>query len=149
MAGNDQQSVDLGISKQTLRDIIITGNAQTLVEHAKSIGDKLGKTLTTNQIRAIFGTVRQIEMDWDDVAGQARQERAQRQLILLQPKMAYRASKEGRGGRGLQALTNVLSDSIDLVMDDKVPPAEKRERFGRFVDFFEAILAYHTVAGGR
>jgi CRISPR-associated protein Csm2 len=36
----------------------------------------------------------------------------------------------------------VLSDAIDLVGRD-------RERFGHFVEFFEAILAYHRFYGGK
>jgi CRISPR-associated protein Csm2 len=145
----DNPPLELGVSGNALRQIIVDGNTQELVAQAEVIGDKLGKELTTNQIRAIFGTVRQIEMDWDDVAGMARQTQAQRQLILLKPKMAYRASREGRSGRGVQALAEVLSDSIDLVVDQKADNAEQKARFGRFVDFFEAILAYHAVAGGR
>ena len=54
--------------------------------------------------------------------------------------MVYQAARE-RGG-GVKELTNVLTPAIDLV-------GENRNRFQNFVDFFEAILAYHTAAGGR
>jgi len=54
--------------------------------------------------------------------------------------MAYRARKER--GQAVGQLVSVLSPAIDLVGDD-------RERFERFVEFFEAILAYHKAHGGN
>ena len=39
-------------------------------------------------------------------------------------------------------LKQVLTQAIDLVGRD-------RARFTRFVEFFEAIMAYHKAAGGR
>jgi CRISPR-associated protein Csm2 len=149
MARNRSGGIDLGITSQALRQIIVEDNAQVLVESAEKIGFKLGRDLTTNQIRAIFGTVRQIEMNWDEAASDEKQRQAQRDLVLLKPKMLYRASKEGYRGKGLQALAPVLSEAIDFVTDERVTPGEKRLRFGRFAEFFEAILAYHKVAGGN
>ena len=138
----------LNVSHDDLRRIIVEGDGQTLVANAHEIGAKLGKNLTTNQIRAIFGTVRQIEMNWSETAPANKQRQAQRDLVLLKPKMAYRASREGYRGRGLQALADTLSQAIDLVTDAD-GQTDARVRFGYFVDFFEAILAYHKVAGGR
>jgi CRISPR type III-A-associated protein Csm2 len=62
--------------------------------------------------------------------------------------MKYRASREDRRGRGLDELAEVLGDSIDLVFRGE-NDATKRQRFGFLVEFFEAILAYHAVAGGK
>ncbi|HEY86012.1 MAG TPA: type III-A CRISPR-associated protein Csm2, partial [Chloroflexi bacterium] len=92
--------------------------------------------LTTNQIRAIFGEVRRIEGDW-----KIDPKRANKNLILLKPKMAYRAKKEQRS-RGVGELVSVLDPAINLV-------AGKQKNFTRFVEFFEAILAYHKAAGGN
>jgi len=119
-------------------ETIITdpGGAQVLVEYAEEIGKTLARQLATSQIRAIFGEVRRIEGEWKI---DERKEKAKRQLILLKPKMAYRARKER--GRGVQDLVDVLTPSIDLVKGD--------EDFTRFVDFFEAILAYHKAYGGN
>ena len=69
-----------------------------------------------------------------------------RKLILLKPKMAYRARRER--GRGVEELTNVLDPAIDLVMGG-ADLKTQQERFHRFVEFFEAILAYHKAAGGN
>ena len=124
-------------SPQELETIIRnpTG-AETLVSYANQIGKALAEQrLTTNQIRAIFGEVRRIEGDW-----KSNQERANRSLILLKPKMAYRARRES--GQGVKNLVSVLDPAIDLVGGDE-------KNFTRFVDFLEAILAYHKAYGGN
>ncbi len=123
-------------SEQDLKKIITDpGGAETLVRCAESIGKALARQLTTNQIRAIFGEVRRIEGEW-----KTNSQRASRNLILLKPKMAYRAKKER--GRGVDDLVSVLSPAIDYVQG-------KGDNFTRFVDFFEAILAYHKAGGGN
>ncbi len=110
--------------------------AKTMVTWADRIGEALaGQKLTTSQIRAIFGEVRRIEGDW-----KTNPTRANRSLILLKPKMAYRAEKER--GKGVENLVSVLSPAIDHVQGNS-------DNFTRFVDFFEAILAYHRAHGGR
>ncbi len=116
--------------------------AELLVKCANEIGESLAKQpkhkqLSTSQIRAIFGEVRRIEGEWKNPE---RAKLAARQLTLLKPKMAYRAKKEKNVS--VQNLVDVLSPAIDLV--DK-----NQENFTRFVDFFEAILAYHKAHGGN
>ena len=148
MAYNQSRiQMDLNVSTDTLKRIIVTGDAESLVKSAESVGTILGRNLKTNQIRAIFGTVRQIEMNWDDKADVDKRQQAQRDLVLLKPKMAYQAKRDGYKGKGLFALSEVLSEAIDLVMQGDA--AGQRQRFSYFVDYFEAILAYHKVAGGN
>ncbi len=124
------------LTQDRLKAIITDENsAETLVKCADEIGKSLaGQRLTTNQIRAIFGEVRRIEGDWKTNAN-----RASRNLILLKPKMAYRARKER--GKAVGDLVSVLSPAIDHV-------GVSYENFTRFTDFFEAILAYHKASGG-
>lgn len=128
------------LSPEDYRRIIVDGDAQVLTSHAETIGTSLARQLTTSQIRNVFGTVRQIEMSWTPRATEKDQKYAARQLILLKPKLAYQARRER--GKGVQELANVLMPAIDLVGED-------RGHFQNFVDFFEAILAYHTAAGGQ
>lgn len=127
-----------------LQAIIVGGDAKVTVEEAQALGESLARQLTTNQIRNIFGTVRRIEMNWPEEARTdaevQRAARAQRELLLLKPKMAYQAKRER--GQGVALLTKVLSEAIDLVDND-------RTKFKHFVDFFEAILAYHKAFGGN
>jgi CRISPR-associated protein Csm2 len=138
--GGSNWSADL--SQQDHQQIIVEGNAKLLTEKAKQIGTGLAKELqlTTAQIRNVFGTVRQIEMTWGLRATEQQRQAAARQLILLKPKLEYQAKRERSKGRGVEELANVLIPAIDMVGDD-------RGRFQNFVDFFEAILAYHTAAG--
>jgi len=126
-------------SESELRAIIQEGDTKLLVQWAEEIGKTLARQLTTSQIRNIFGTVRQIEMSWSPQATEREQQWAARQFMLLKPKLAYQAKRER--GRGVEQLAKVLTPAIDMVGED-------RERFQRFVDFFEAILAYHTAYGG-
>ena len=136
----------MSISKTTLQTIITDPNgAETLVKEADKLGKELAKNrLTTNQIRALFGEVRQIEAQWQ--MGNAQRQKAERRLILLKPKMAYRAKRER--GRCVKELVAVLDPAIDLVIKTK-DEKEKHENFQRFVEFFEAILAYHKAHGGN
>lgn len=127
------------VSSVALNNIVANGDAKTLVEEAEKFAKSVGSQLTTSQVRAIFGSVRQIEFNYG--------EDAQRRLILLKPKMQYRASREGRRGGALKALADTLCEAIDIVT--AVDGKTQRKRFGYFVEFFEAILAYHKVAGGK
>jgi CRISPR-associated protein Csm2 len=125
-------------TNEQLKTIIThPGDAQVLVGCADAIGKALARQLTTNQIRAIFGEVRRIEGEWKNPQ---RAKQASQSLVLLKPKMAYRAKRER--GKGVEDLVSVLSPAIDYV-------GESRDNFTRFVEFFEAILAYHKAYGGN
>lgn len=131
----DRQDTFRATSAEDLRRIIgDAGSAELLVKEADRLGSAL-RQLTTSQIRSLFGEVRSIEAQWTQ-----NPQRARRRLRLLQPKMAYRAKKER--GQAVGNLVSVLSPAIDLVGED-------HERFQRFVEFFEAILAYHKAYGGN
>ena len=138
------------ISASTLNAVITKSDlasTKLLVEQAEALGKQLkNSNLTTSQIRALFGEVRQIQAQLSSIdLSVVNHERALRKLILLKPKMAYRARRER--GRGVEELTNVLDPAIDLVVGGADPKTQE-QRFQRFVDFFEAILAYHRAAGG-
>lgn len=134
------------MDEATLRQIIVDGDPEQMVGIGEQLGHDLatGLRLSTNQIRNIFGTVRRIEMNWpadpQDATEKKAAAQAYRELQLLKPKMAYQAKRES--GRGVDALVKVLTQAIDLVGDD-------RDNFQNFVDFFEAVLAYHKAHGGR
>jgi len=132
------------VSEESLRAIIVDGDAEATVRVAEELGQSLARKLSTSQIRNIFGTVRRIEMTWPEepegTEEKKEAEQARRELLLLKPKMAYQAKRER--GRGVQTLVDVLSEAIDLVEGE-------RQRFQHFVDFFEAVLAYHKAHGGN
>ena len=127
------------LSSSDCKRIIIEGDAKVLTACAQTIGTGLAGQLTASQIRNVFGTVRQIETIWGRRTTPVQQAQAARQLILLKPKLAYQAKR--LRSRGMEELVRVLVPAIDLVGD-------RREHFQNFVDFFEAIVAYHVAAGG-
>lgn len=127
------------ISPEDARAIIVDGNTDLLIKRAKEIGGALKDArLSMAQIRGVFGTVRRIEMRWTDEAPEEIRQQAIRQLLLLQPKLEYQAQRQ----KEVRGLKDVLIPAIQQIHGN-------RERFGRFVEFFEAILAYHVAAGGR
>jgi CRISPR-associated protein Csm2 len=128
------------LSPQDYQKIIVEGDAKAVTDRAEDIGTSLARQLTTSQIRSVFGTVRQIEMNWGPRATEQQRKHAARQLLLLKPKLAYQAKRQR--GKGVEELAGILTPAIDLVGED-------RQRFQNFMDFFEAILAYHTAAGGQ
>lgn len=132
------------ISANDLQQVILYGNAETLINTAQRFGSELKDDgLTTSQIRNIFGEVRQIEADWQGVESDNAKS-SMRRLLLLKPRMAYQRARE----RKTESLMIVLTDAIDLVAKS-TEPQQQYNSFRHFVEFFEAILAYHTAAGGK
>jgi len=127
-------------------EAIINGDVEKLVSLADRIGKGLARDLTTSQVRNFFGIVRRIESTVEEARRKAAgtetfrlPDDAYRQLMLLKPKMAYQSR---RTGWGVKKLSEILTPAIDHVGRDA-------GRFKNFVDFFEAILAYHKAYGGR
>lgn len=148
-------SDSINFDDQTLHNIIVPGvvsddeSAKLLVKWADILGAFLAENLTTSQIRAIFGEVRQIQgqLRVSQVSndGTSNLEKPWTRLRLLIPKMQYRKEKEK--GEGVKNLVKVLEPAVKLVVDGD--PSKRAERFERFVNFFEAILAYHKAYGGN
>lgn len=123
---------------QTIMTADPTG--QQLVQFAQTTAERLVKDqLTRGQIRNIFTEVRKIESLWE-----VEQEKALRRLVMLKPKMDYQTSRIPQ----VKRLKEVLSDAIDEVVKGK-DNKDRDERFKRFMNLFEAILAYHRAKGGR
>jgi CRISPR-associated protein Csm2 len=108
--------------------IIQQGDADTLISRAAELGNQAAQEdLSKSQIRNIYSMVKQYQAD----GGYARNAR---QIKLLIPKLSYAAAKESR----LKQLANELMEAISLINGP--------EAFDHFVDFFEAIVAYHYAA---
>lgn len=101
-------------------------HAKDLVSDAESLARELRGDLKSAQIRKIYGTVKSLEMEFQDES-QFNLDR----IILLRPKFAYAANKKSE----VRPLQQVLDACLRKI--------EERKDFTRFVDFFEAILAYH------
>jgi CRISPR-associated protein Csm2 len=107
------------------------------IKFAEEFGRYLkNNMLTTSQIRNIFGEIKRIQM-----AGIKENQTA---FLLLKPKMAYAVARDGK--RGLDQLTKVVNKAFDSVA---IETDKAENHYQNFVDFFEAILAYHKAAGGK
>lgn len=122
------------ITSMDIRKIIICDDSvDILIDRADKLGSGLRALgLGSTQVRNIFSTVRQIEMIWKP--DKDTDERALRKLKLLKPKLVYQTKRNQQ----TKYLADVLSLAIGHVKD--------RTHFTRFMDFFEAIVAYHVAA---
>ena len=112
---------------------IIEKGGEPLVTAAEDLGRKLkNRGLKTAQIRKVYGAVKKIQMS--DVFND---EFNQNELIMLKPKLAYAAARKPE----VEDLKNTLTQAINEV--------DNSDKFKNFVDFFEAILAYHRAYGGE
>ena len=128
-------------AKQEVRRIVEQDDPLAMVSLAATHGKLLHEqALKSSQIRPIFGMARAIEGMW--VSDPAR---AYRELLKLRPKLAYQAQ---RIPEGMPELRDLLDPGISAVGDGK-GDKERAERFQRFLDYFEAVLAYHRAAGGK
>lgn len=132
---------------QTIMTSDATG--QQLVAFAERTAEQLVKNqLTRGQVRNIFTEVRKIEALWDAEGVNEPDKRdynkALRRLMMLKPKMDYQTSRIPQ----VELLKKVLSEAIDEVQKGATND-DKTERFKRFMNLFEAILAYHRAKGGR
>ncbi len=109
-----------------MEDIIEKGG-EPLVTAAEALGRKLARSLKTAQIRKVYSAVKKIQMS---------REFNRNELIMLKPKLAYAAARN----KSVEELKVALTEAIDHVDDN--------DKFKNFVDFFEAILAYHKAHGG-
>jgi CRISPR-associated protein Csm2 len=128
------------LDENTLHKIITSADtseeesARLLVEWADRLGAIFKSTkLSSSQLREFFGTARTIQQQGFDSA------KSHRQFILLLPKLQYAAKRANT--MGMEGLRDVLSCAIRYVNNDAL-------RFRRFMEFFEAILAYHKAYGG-
>lgn len=112
------------------------------IKYSEDFGQFLvSNSLTTSQIRNIFGEVKRIQM-----SGITKPEN-QTAFLLLKPKMAYAVKRDGK--RGLEELTKVLNKAFDTVDTDTSDKEQLEKQYKNFVDFFEALLAYHKAFGGK
>ncbi len=111
-----------------------------LVEFAKSKAELWKKDLKRTQIRNIFTEAREIEAEWENNAT-----RAMRRLNLLKAKLAYQEARHKSDA--MHGLVDTLTRAIEEV--GKATGDTQTERFHRFMELFEAILAYHRAFGGN
>lgn len=127
--------------KDKIRQIINEdADGKILVEFADIVGDRLVHDgMTRSQIRNIFSEARLIELEWKKNEIDA----AKRRLNLLKPKMEYQKAREDK----ITYLVQVLNEAVDQTQ--KASGDTFNQAFKRFMEFFEAILAYQRKYGGK
>jgi len=125
-----------GFLKPEEIDEILNGNSALLVEKAECVGKAIAKPVSSSQVRAIFGTIKKLQMSAQ------KGEFGEKQigtLTLLIPKLYYAAKRSGK--KEMEKLRDDLSTMIRKVKD--------KERFICLCNYLEAILAYHKAFGGK
>lgn len=146
------------VSAQEIRHIIVDGDAEVLVNCAERAGKRLKEmNLAIHHIRPILGGIYKIELNWPSSPVEA-----QRELLLLKTKLARQAKrvKETVGNQEVfpvEELREVICRVIDVVLEQpedldveakqKVRETERQKAIRRLVNFFEAIVAYHSYYG--
>jgi CRISPR type III-A-associated protein Csm2 len=133
----------------SIKKIVETDDPNTLVAEAKNLAKQLKQDEgTKTQIRKLFGTMRLIERSWpirlerqEDIE---QRDDAYRQLMLFGPRLAYESSRQS----SIQSISETIQEGIKYIKKDD------RRTMQRLVEFFEAVLAYHTAEsqasrGGR
>jgi CRISPR-associated protein Csm2 len=127
------------------KEWISNGIDDTTVDFAEKFGKylcdilpdtRLGRmAMTTSQIRNVFGEIKRIQ-----AKGYGLEKSA---FFLLRPKIAYAEARvKAKSGKS-------RIEDFRKVMDMAHIAVKEESHFQNFVDFFEAILAYHKAAGGR
>jgi CRISPR type III-A-associated protein Csm2 len=138
MGGQSRQNQSQSGGAQQRYDyeaIIARGDVDKLVEAAERIGEEIAQ-VNTAQIRGIFASVRLIQLNWS-----TNEMQAYRDAKLLVPRIGYSAARNK-----LRGLDRVLIDALGYV---KGSTDERRARYANFVDFMEAIVAYHKMKNVR
>ena len=126
LSATDIEVETIEVIQIKIEDVIADGG-DALVTAAENIGRKLARKLKTAQIRKVYSAVKKIQMN---------KEFNRNELLLLKPKLAYAAARN----KDVEELKEALTDAINQV--------DNENKFKNFVDFFEAILAYHKAFGG-
>lgn len=137
-----------------VRKVIAKDDPKELVKLTNSYGKQLAVArLATSQIRSIFGSVRQMESRWYD---DKQRNQGIRDLLMLKPKLAYQEVRHKPQRRedpnAVGMLRAMLEPAIDAVIDPgtdhTAEDGNDQDRFRRFMEYFEALLAYHKAYGG-
>lgn len=99
--------------------------------------------LTASQLRKFFGAVKTLQLR-TEVSGFQEAE-----FVMLKAKLAYAEGRVHQKNKNkilrITDFREVLNEAIDRV--GKSPENGKKRAFHNFINFFEAIVAYHKVYG--
>ena len=96
--------------------------------------------VTTSQMRNIFSEVKRIEVK---VSNDKLWKKEYPKVLLLRPKIAYNTA------RVLSSKQSSRMTDLREVLEAGLIAVKKADDFKRFSQFFEGIIAYHKVYGGK
>ena len=138
----------VGVSTSDIQALISGSSddaAKLLIEIANKLGAELKQLgFTTSQIRNVFGVVRSLDQRVRADSAEQLADDVYRELLMLKPKLAYQKARAST--RDATSAADLLKQVFDTAIDTI---GRNRVYFERFMDFFEAILAYHRYHGGR
>ena len=111
--------------------------AEEFGKHLANGGGNFNMKLTTSQLRNFFGEVRRIQTGGFN----------EMDFLLLKPKLAYASGRQG--GNAVKPLKLILDMAHAAVFKEEADCKPIKDRFQNFVNFFEAVLAYHKGYGGK
>lgn len=97
--------------------------------------------VSKSKIRDVYGMVKRIEAR---AAGQLLDDTLIEELRMVRPRLSYAVKREKK----VQRLEQVIKPAVQAVTEQGLDSEERRKRFRRFCQGFEAILAYHIEKKG-
>lgn len=107
-----------------------------LIKRIDAFTSEIHKDVATSQIRKFYERIRRLEQEVKQAETRDPAE-IKRRLILLKPLLAYAVGRNKKLGY----LSDIIFTAIDRTNDE--------EDFKSFVEFFQAIVAYHRYHGGK
>ncbi len=120
-----------------LAEAVANGIDREFIKTAQHFAREAGRAIDLSAVRGVYGEV--ARLDLRGIEGAADR------LLLLKPRLACLAAREG--GAGLSSFRRILEEGIDKVLEAE--GAERQTRFERFRDGLEAMLAYQRAYGSK
>lgn len=121
---------------------ITKGLRADAVKAARNMGENLAqKGVSTSQIRNVFGEIKKIQaLGVDNEKGKSR-------LYMVGPKLAYAIGRlDGRRDAPKAEVMGELLKNVENAVS-WIEKDDNSNRFNHFVDYMEAVVAYHKYNG--
>lgn len=131
--GYNNPNANNSIKNQFKTEWIENGIKKDAIEFADKFAAEIVKDLTSSQFRNFYGELKRIEMK--------QFKEHETDFLLLLPKISYAVKRTAHANSKANDFLDIVKKAHDKVKDEV--------SFKNFCDFFEALLAYHKVHGGK
>ncbi len=127
-----------GIEKLTMLKNMDVKDFADEGKYAEKLAERSRSRLKTTQLRRFFGAIKDIEKDLE----RNEWKKVEADFYLLKPKLAY--------AKGRKLIPDEFFYVVKSLMNkiDKGDEQDKKANYNRFVEFLEAVVAYHKFHGG-